>query len=110
MGVKYGIRIIFAPKFHCETNPIEGFWCHSKQFIRKNTDQTFPTLVSLMLKAKQNFIEREIHLKVFRRFWRTVKAYNDGKDYLEILTMFFSGLCKDKVLSHRKITNTNIDI
>ena len=110
LGVKYGIRIIFAPKFHCETNPIEGFWCHSKQFIRRNTDQTFQTLVSLLPKAKQNFIKRKIHLKLFRRFWRTVKAYNDGKDYLEILTMFFSGLCKDKVLSHRKITNTNIDI
>ncbi|CAF3097457.1 unnamed protein product [Rotaria sp. Silwood2] len=38
-----------------------------------------------------------------------VKAYHDGKDYLEVLSMFFSGLCKDKILSHRKITNTNID-
>jgi hypothetical protein len=109
MGAKYGVRIVFAPKFHCETNPIEGFWCHSKQFIRKNTDQTFQALVSLMPKAKQNFIEKDIHLKLFRRFWRTIKAYHDGKDYLEVLSTFFSGLCKDKILSHRKITNTNID-
>ncbi|CAF4073349.1 unnamed protein product [Rotaria magnacalcarata] len=109
LGVKYGVKIIFAPKFHCETNPIEGFWCHSKQFIRKNTDQTFQALVSLMEEAKENFTERDIHSKLFRRFWRTIKANSEGKDYLEVLTTFFSGLCKDKILSHRKITNANID-
>jgi len=62
-----------------------------------------------MPKAKQNFIERDVHLKLFRRFWRTIKAYSEGRDYLEVLAMFFSGLCKDKILSHRKITNTNIN-
>ncbi|CAF3381807.1 unnamed protein product [Rotaria socialis] len=109
LGAKYGVKIIFAPKFHCETNPIEGFWCHSKQFIRKNTDQTFQALVSLMEEAKENFTERHIHLKLFRRFWKTIKAYSEGKDYLEVLATFFSGLCKDKILTHRKITNANID-
>ncbi|CAF2091676.1 unnamed protein product [Rotaria magnacalcarata] len=109
LGAKYGVKIIFSPKFHCKTNPIEGFWCHSKQFIRKNTYQTFQALVSLMEEAKENFTERDIHLKLFRRFWRTIKAYSEGKDYLEVLTTFFSGLCKDKILSHRKITNANID-
>ncbi|CAF1276179.1 unnamed protein product, partial [Rotaria magnacalcarata] len=109
LGAKYGVKIIFSPKFHCESNPIEGFWCHSKQFIRKNADQTFQALVSLMEEAKENLTERDIHLKLFRRFWRTIKTYSEGKDYLEVLTTFFSGLCKDKILSYRKITNANID-
>jgi hypothetical protein len=62
-----------------------------------------------MPEAKANFIEKQIHLKLFRRFWRTIKAYDQGKDYREVLTMFFSGLCEDKIISHRKIRNTNID-
>ena len=59
--------------------------------------------------AKVNFIEKHIHLKLFRRFWRTIKAYDQGKNYLEVLTMVFSGFCNDKIISHRKITNTNIE-
>ena len=42
-----------------------------------------------MPEAKANFIEKHIHLKVFRGFWRTIKAYDQGKYYLELLTMFF---------------------
>ena len=38
-----------------------------------------------------------------------MKAYSEGNDYREVLTMFFSGLCKDDIISHRRITNTNID-
>ena len=38
-----------------------------------------------------------------------IKAYSEGKGYLEVLTMFPSCLCKDKILSHRKITNAYID-
>ena len=103
------MKIVFSLKYHCETNPIEGYWCHSKQYIRKYTDQSFRRLITLMPAAKVNFIEKHIHLKLFRQFWRTIKAYDQGKDYLEVLTMFFSGLCNDKIISHRKITNTSIE-
>jgi hypothetical protein len=34
-------RVIFYPKYHCEVNHIERFWCHSKQFARENCDYTF---------------------------------------------------------------------
>ena len=62
-----------------------------------------------MPEAKANFIEKHIHLKVFCGFWRTISAYDQGKDYLEVVTMFFSGLCNDKIISQLKITNTNIE-
>ena len=32
------IKIIFVPKFHCELNPIEGFWCFTKQYVRKRNE------------------------------------------------------------------------
>jgi len=109
LAAEYNVKILFTPKYHCETNPIEGYWCHSKQYIRKHTDQSFQRLISSMAEAKANFVGKQIHLKLFRRFWRTVKAYGEGKDYREVLNMFFSGLCKDNIISHRKITNANID-
>ncbi|CAF3387027.1 unnamed protein product [Rotaria socialis] len=109
LAAEYNIKIIFTPKYHCETNLIEGYWCHSKQYIRKHTDQSFQKLTTLMPEAKANFIQKQVHLKLFRRFWRTIKAYDQGKDYLEVLRMFFSGLCNDQIISHRKITNTNLD-
>jgi hypothetical protein len=36
---QYGVKIIWAPKFHCELNPIEGFWCDLKWYVRKYNDQ-----------------------------------------------------------------------
>jgi hypothetical protein len=69
-------------------NPIEGFWSHSKTYIRKRTDQSFKQLIELMPQAKKNFIEHEIHLELFRRFWNTVDAYHNGKDYREVLSFF----------------------
>ncbi|CAM2708841.1 unnamed protein product [Rotaria socialis] len=109
LAAGYNIKIIFTPKYQCETNPIEGYWCHSKQYIRKHTDQSFQKLTTLMPETKENIIQKQVYLKRFRRFWRTIKAYDQGKDYLEVLRMFFSGLCNDQIVSHRKITNTNLD-
>ena len=109
LAADYNINIIFTSKFHCETNTIEGYWCHSKTFVRKNTDQTFQALKLLIPLSRQNFVERNIHLKLFRRFWHTVHSYHEEKTYLEVLNTFFSGLCNDKITSHRRITNTNIN-
>ena len=109
LAAVYEVKVLFTPKFHCETNPIEGYWCYSKTFIRKNTDQSFQSLNRLIPESKTIFIEKEIHLKLFRRFWNTINAYSDGKGYSVMLIPFYSGLCQDNIISQRKITNTNID-
>ena len=36
MCEKYGVGIVWFPKYHCELNPIEGFWCYLKNFVRRN--------------------------------------------------------------------------
>ena len=76
---KYMIKVSFSPKFHCELNAIEGLWCYMKQYVRKDSDQIYPTMMRLIPKSREMFAEREIQMKLFRRFWRCLDAYKKGK-------------------------------
>lgn len=105
----YGIKVTFVPKFHCELNAIEGVWCHEKQFVRKYSDQTFNKMVQLIPQAKSNFVEKNLFMKLFRRFWTTITAYEQGQSYAKVLELFFSNHCSQAVISHRRITNSNLD-
>ncbi len=108
LASKYHVKIIFGPKYHCELNPIEGLWCVMKRYVRQRNDQTFSTMLTLIPKSREHFHEKNLQLKLFRRFWRTLQAYNQGQSYSEILKLFFSNLCVDDVVSHRRITNANL--
>ena len=105
---KYQMKIIFCPKFRCELNAIEGLWCHMKRYVRAKTDQTFPTMLRLIPQSHQNFEQRYIQMKLFRRFWRCIEAYSQGKSYVEILTFFFSQLCQVVGVIHRQATNNKL--
>ena len=105
---QYDIEITFTPKFYCELNSIEGLWAHQKQFIRKQTDQTFPTMINLIANSRINFVKKNVAIKLFRRFWHTLVAYDRGDAYEEVLTMYFSSLCRGTIRQHRQITNSNI--
>ncbi|CAF1670547.1 unnamed protein product [Adineta ricciae] len=105
----YGVAVSFSPKFHCELNPIEGLWAYQKQFVRSRTDQTFPTMLKLIQKSRINFIEKNVSLKLIRRFWRTLVAYKRGDSYEDVLKMYSSSMCTANVISHRQITNSNLD-
>ena len=102
------VKIHFCPKFHCELNAIERAWCYEKQFVRKHSDQTYNTMVNLIFQSRQVFTDRNIHLKLFRRFWRALHAYSEGQTYGQVLKLFFSNSCRDIIQAHRKITNTNL--
>lgn len=80
-----------------------------KQFVRKRTDQTYHTMLKLIQESRTNFQQKEVQLKLFRRFWHCLEAYNQGKTYSEVLQLFFSSNCSGKIKTHRKITNNALD-
>ena len=41
-----GHAVIYLPKFHCELNPIERFWCSAQQYTRSHCDYTIRGLRS----------------------------------------------------------------
>ena len=101
--------MIFCPKYHCEVNVIEGCWAHMKQFIRKRTDQKYHTMLRLMEESRTNFRQQQVHLKLFRRFWHCLEAYNQGKSYGEVLQLLFGKGCSGTNKGHVQVSNTNLN-
>ncbi len=50
LATNAGMEVEFFPKFHCEFNWIERYWCHTKRNVRKNCDYSFKTLVAAVPK------------------------------------------------------------
>lgn len=107
LAQQYDVRIIFTQKFHFELSCIEGLWAHQKRFVRQNTDQTIPTIVKLMKESRVNFIGKNVAIKLFRRFWRTLAAYERGDSYEEILKMYFSALCRATIKHPHQVPDYN---
>jgi len=105
---KYGVKVIFCPKYHCELNPTEGLWCNQKQYIRKRTDQTFVRLHKLLVDSRVHFLERQLCQKLLRRFWNCIEGYQDGATYYTIMSEYFSGKSTGKNKTHTKISNSQL--
>lgn len=80
-----------------------------KQFVRKKTDQKFNTMIRLIDESRINFEQQQVHLKLFRRFWRCLDAYNTGKTYSEVLQLFFINGSTGKHKGHLQIRNTDLN-
>ena len=109
LAQKYGLSVLFCPKYHCEINAIGGCWAHMKQFVRKRTDQRYDTMIRLIDESRMNFEKQQVHLKLFRRFWKCLQAYNRGKTYSEVLQLFFISGSTGKNKGHLQIRNTDLD-
>lgn len=108
LAFKYGIKIIFNPKFHCELNPIEGTWCNQKQFIRPRTDQTYSRMIDLIDLSRDNYEKINLNIKLIRRWWRALIAYKKEIPFQKILQTYFNGKSKSKTKEHLKISDKNV--
>lgn len=109
LASKYNIKVTYLPKFHCEMNPIEGLWCYVKQFVRKRTNTNFNIMLELIDDGRDEFVKRLVHVKLWRRFWRVLIAYNNNITFEVILKTYFSGKSKATNVSHTRISNSAID-
>ena len=96
-----GHRVIFYPKFHCETNFIERFWCSAKHYARENCDYSLVGLrktVPLSLKS----VPTATINRYFNRCKQTIEAYDQGFQYG---TKEFSQQIQYK--SHRQVVDNS---
>jgi hypothetical protein len=77
-------------------------------YVRRRTDQTYPTMLRLIAESREHFRREQIQLKLLRRFWRCLKAYKDDQTYAQVLQMFFSSSYTGTSSSHTFISNSKI--
>ena len=110
LAQKYGVSIVWCPKFHCELNPIEGVWCFLKQYVRKNNDQIFEKLNGLIIAAIGEFKKAALSIKLWNRFWLAIDMYYHKHTYQQVLEELFGAKSSFKIVSHKKVKNFNTNL
>ena len=72
--------VLFYPKFHCELNFIERFWCAAKYYTRENCGYTLADLRLTIPEAFRSVSYSSIH-KYYLHCVRTIEAYKEGLAY-----------------------------
>jgi hypothetical protein len=75
-----GHCVLFYPKFHCELNFIERYWCRAKWFTRENCEYNFEALKSTVPEALASVTNASIR-GFYRLAVRTIDAYSAGLRY-----------------------------
>lgn len=97
----------WVPKYHCELNPIEGFWCFLKRYVRENNDQNFNKLDDLILEAISKYKTSNLKIKLWFMFWQALEMYANGSTYQEVLQKLFGAKSSSKIQTHKKNKNFN---
>ena len=72
--------IIFYPKFHCELNIIERFWCAAKWYARENYKYPLERLRKIVPAALNSITAVSIY-RYYNHCARVIDAYTDGYKY-----------------------------
>ena len=75
-----GHSVIFYPKFHCELNFIERFWCAAKYYTRENCLYTIESLRTTIPAAFRSITSASIN-KFYHHCVRAIEAYAGGFTY-----------------------------
>lgn len=75
-----GHRVMYYPKFHCELNHIEFFWCDCKSYTRKNCTYTIEGLREIVPRALKQ-VKHSTILGHFDSCMRKMDRYREGVEY-----------------------------
>ena len=75
-----GHRVLFYPKFHCELNFIERYWCRAKRFARENCGYGFEARKATVPEALASVTSASIR-GFYRLALRAIDAYSAGVQY-----------------------------
>ena len=75
-----GQVVLFLPKFHCELNPIEPYWCQAKWYCRENCEYTFDSLRTTVPEALASVRNSSI-LGFWNKVYRVIDASRAGMAY-----------------------------
>jgi hypothetical protein len=75
-----GHSVIFYPKFHCELNFIERFWCAAKHYARENCVYTIDGLRGTIPTAFKSIPTATIN-RFYKHCSRIIDAYSSGHKY-----------------------------
>lgn len=72
--------VMYSPKYHCELNHIEHFWCSAKKWARENCNYTLDDLRRRVPRALAS-VPNSIILAYYYRCKRKIDFYQEGIDY-----------------------------
>ena len=75
-----GHRVLCYPKFHCELDFIERYWCRAKWFTRENCGFNFEVLKAIVPEALASVKSASIR-GFYRLALRAIDAYSAGVQY-----------------------------
>jgi len=91
-----GNQILFLPKFHCELNWAELYWCVLKSCAREKIDGTWSTMVKAVWQAcGENNISPDLSRRFARKVREMISLYAHGT------TGPFAIWCQKKMNGHR---------